>query len=110
MNNLNKIKSLGSYSIPVKFLQIHVDVLKQPLIYLINLSFQQSFKTARVTPFLKKKILNFLLIIVPSLFCQFLAKCIKNVCILAFTRFRQNINCFLKSNLVLETTTLQAIH
>ena len=92
MNNLKKIKSLGSCSIPVKFLQIHVDVLKQPLIYLINLSFQQgifpeALKTARVTPFLKKKILNFLLIIVPSLFCQFLANCMKNVFILAFTRF-----------------------
>ena len=32
----------------------------------------------------------------------------KNLCILAFTRFWQNINCFLKSSLVLETSFLQA--
>ena len=83
--------------------------------YLINLSFQQVYFQRHLKPkdlllSLKKKILNILLIIAPSLFCQFLTNCMKNVCILAFTRFWQNINCFLKSNLVLETTTLQAIH
>ena len=82
--------------------------------YLINLSlqqciFQEALKTARVTPICKKDpqlSSNYR----PSLFCQFLANCIKYVCILAFTRFWQNINCFLRRNLVLETTTLQAMH
>ena len=59
-NNLNKNKSLGPCSIPVKILQNHIDVLKQPLTYIINLSFQQgispeALKTARVTPIFKKK-------------------------------------------------------
>ena len=60
INNLNQNKSLGPCSIPVKILQKHVDVLKQPLTYLINLSFQQgifpeALKTARVTPIFKKE-------------------------------------------------------
>ena len=37
INNLNQNKSLGRCNIPVKILQKHVDVLKQPLTYLINL-------------------------------------------------------------------------
>ena len=41
INKLNKNKSLGPCSIPVKILQHHADVLKQPLAYSINLSFQQ---------------------------------------------------------------------
>ena len=57
---LNKNKSLGPYSIPVKILQNLGDVLKQPLTYLINLSFQQgifpeALKTAIVTPIFKKE-------------------------------------------------------
>ena len=59
---------------------------------------------------LKKKILNFILIIIPSLFYQFLANCIKNEFILAFTRFWQKLVGLLKSNLVLEATTLQTMH
>ena len=39
INNLNKNKSLGPCSIPVKILQNNIDVLKQPLTYLINLAF-----------------------------------------------------------------------
>ena len=93
---VNQNKNLGLYNIPVKIIKNHVDVSKQPLTYLINFSFQ--------------KIFNFLLIIVPSMFCQFLANCMKNVCILAFIRFWQNINCFLKKHLVLETTILQAMY
>ena len=59
-NNLNQNKSFDPYSIPVKVLQKHVDVFKQPLTFLINLSFQQGIfpeplKTARVTPIFKKK-------------------------------------------------------
>ena len=59
-NYLNQNKNLGPCSIPVKILQKHVDVLKQPLTYLINLSFQQvmfpeSLKTARITPIFKKE-------------------------------------------------------
>ena len=51
------INNLGPCSIPVKILQNHVDILKQPLI--INLSLQQgifpeALKTARVTPIFKK--------------------------------------------------------
>ena len=76
--NPNQNKSLSPCSIPVKILQNHVDILKQPLTYLINLSFQQgifseALKTARVTPIFK--ILIFFLIIAPSLICQFLANC-----------------------------------
>ena len=60
MNNLNQNKSLGPCGIPVKTLQNHVDFLKQPLTYLINLSFQQgifpeALKTARFTPIFKKE-------------------------------------------------------
>ena len=60
MRNLNKNKSLGPCSIPVKILQNLDDVLKQPLSYLINLSFQQgifpeALKTATVTPIFKKE-------------------------------------------------------
>ena len=58
INNLNKNKSLGRCNIPVKILQNHV--LKQPLTYLINLSFQrgifpEALKTVRVTPIFKKE-------------------------------------------------------
>ena len=65
----------------------------------IYLSFQQAIfpealKTARVILYLKEEIFNFLLIIVTSMFCRFLANCMKNVCIHGFTRFWQNINCF----------------
>ena len=61
INNLNQNKSLGPCCIPIKILKNHVNVLKQPLTYLINLSFQQgifpeTLKTARVTPIFKKKI------------------------------------------------------
>ena len=38
INNVNKNKSLGQCSIPVKILQNNIDVLKQPLTYLIDLS------------------------------------------------------------------------
>ena len=91
INNLNKNKSLGTCSINVKILQNHVDVLKQPLKYLTNLSFQQgkfpeALKTARVTHIFKKEDPQ-----LPSSYCPisvlFLANCMKNVCILAFTRF-----------------------
>ena len=56
---LNKNKRLSPYSIPVKILQNLGDILKQPLTYLINLSFQQgifpeALKTAIVTPIFKK--------------------------------------------------------
>ena len=58
INNLNKNKSLCRCNIPVKILQNHV--LKQPLTYLINLSFQrgifpEALKTARVTNIFKKE-------------------------------------------------------
>ena len=54
INNLNQNRSLRRCSIPVKILKNDVDVLKQPLAYLINLSFHQGIfpearKTARVT-------------------------------------------------------------
>ena len=60
ISNLNKNKSLGPRSVPIKILQNHVDVLKQPLTYSINFSFQQvifpeALKTARVTPIFKKE-------------------------------------------------------
>ena len=59
INSLNQNKSLGTCSIPVKILENHVDVLKQSLTYLVNLSLQQSIfpealKTARVTAIFKK--------------------------------------------------------
>ena len=60
INNLNQNKSLGTCSIPVKILENHVDVLKQSLTYLVNLSLQQSIfpealKTTRVTAVFKKE-------------------------------------------------------
>ena len=71
-------------SIPVKILKNRVDILKQHLTYMTNLPFHQSIfpealKTVRVTPIFENNILDFLLIIVPSM--------LKNVRILAFTRF-----------------------
>ena len=58
ISNLNQNKSLDPCSISVEILQNHVDILKQPFTYLINLSFQQgifpeALKTARVTPIFK---------------------------------------------------------
>ena len=60
ISNPNQNKSLGPCSIPVKVLKNHVDVLKQSLTYLTNLSFQEGIfpeglKTARVTPPFKKE-------------------------------------------------------
>ena len=60
IKSLHKNKSLNPWTIPVKVLQNHVDVLKQFVTYLINLSFQrgifpEALKTARVTLFLKKE-------------------------------------------------------
>ena len=59
IKNLNHNKSLGPCSIPVKILKNHANDLKQPLAFLINLSFQQgvfpeALKNARVTPIFKK--------------------------------------------------------
>ena len=59
-NNFNQNKSLGPCSFSVKILKNHVDVSKQRLIYLMNLSFQQgifseALKLARVTPIFKKE-------------------------------------------------------
>ena len=59
IKNLNQNKSLGPCSIPVKILKIYANDLKQPLAFLINLSFQQgvfpeALKTARVTSIFKK--------------------------------------------------------
>ena len=50
---------LGPCSLPVKILKTHADDLKQPLAFLINLSFQEEFfpealKSAKVTPMFKK--------------------------------------------------------
>ena len=55
IKNPNQNKSLGPCNVYVQILQNHIDVLKQPSKYLINLSFQQvifpeALKTARVTP------------------------------------------------------------
>ena len=60
INSSNQNKSLSPCSISVKVLKNHADVLKQPLAYLINFSFQQglfpdALKTARVTPIFKKE-------------------------------------------------------
>ena len=85
INNLNKNKSLGPCSIPVKILQNNIDVLKQPLTYLINLAFQQgifpeALKTARVTPIFKKEdpqlLCNYRPISVLSVFSKLYEKCI----------------------------------
>ena len=74
INNLNKNKSLDTCRVNVKILQNHVDVLKQPLKYLTNLSFQQgkfpeALRTARVTHIFKNEDPQLPSIIVPSLFC-----------------------------------------
>ena len=66
INNLNQNKSSCPCSIPVKMLQNHVDFLKQPLTYLINLSFQRGVFQELLLP-LKPNIFSFLLIIIPSM-------------------------------------------
>ena len=43
INNLNQNENLGPCGIPVKILKNHVDVLKQPLTYLINLYFRMLY-------------------------------------------------------------------
>ena len=82
INNLNKNKS--PCSIPTKILQNHVDVLKQPLTCLINLSFQpdifpEALKTARVTSIFKKEDLqlrsNYRHIYIVSVFGKLHGKC-----------------------------------
>ena len=112
INSLNQNKSLGPCSIPLKILQNHVDVLKQPLTYLIMVSFQQgifpeALKTARVTLFFKKENSelpsNYHAISVLSVFSKLYAKCM-------YSCLYMHIDCFLKSNLVLVTTTLQDMH
>ena len=60
-NTLGKYLKKKSF----KILKNHANDIKQPLTFLINLSFQQGvfpegLKTARVTPILKKKIPKFL--------------------------------------------------
>ena len=111
INSLNQNKSLGPCSIPLKILQNHVDVLKQPLTYLIKVSFQQgifpeALKTARVTLFFKKENpklpSNYHPISVLSVFSKLYAKCM-------YSCLYMHIDCFLKSNLVLVTTTVQGI-
>ena len=84
INNLNKNKSVGPCSIPIKILQSHVDTLKQPWTYLINVSFQQgifpeALKSARVTTILKKEDIqcpsNYRHISVLSIFSKLYEKC-----------------------------------
>ena len=58
IKNISHNKSLGSFSISVKILKYHANYLKQPLVFLINLSFQQgvflkALKPARVKPIFK---------------------------------------------------------
>ena len=58
IKNLNHNKGLGSCSIPAKILKNHPNDLKQPLVVLINLSFQQrvfpeALKLQEQHPFLK---------------------------------------------------------
>ena len=58
VNNINKNKSLGPNSIPISVLKRHIDVLKGPITFLINLSFRQgifpdALKNAKVTPVFK---------------------------------------------------------
>ena len=65
IRNFNQTEGLGSCNVPVKILQNHVDVLKQHLTYLINLSFQQgifpeALNTVRVTPIFEKEDLQLL--------------------------------------------------
>ena len=92
INSLNQNKSLGPCSILVKLLQKHVDVLKPPLTYLINLSFQQglcpqALKTAKVTPIFKTEDQQLPSNYRPVSILSVSTNCMKNVCILAFTRF-----------------------
>ena len=84
INNLNRNKSLGPCRIPVKILQNHVEVLKQHLTYLINLSFRQgifpeALKIPRVTPIFKKEepqlLSNYRLISVQPVFSKLDEKC-----------------------------------
>ena len=85
IKNLNHNKSLGPCSIPVKILKNHANDLKQPLAFLINLSFRQgvfpeALKTARVAPIFKNDNPQ-----IPSNYAlyqyyQFLVRYMKNRC------------------------------
>ena len=94
INKLNQNKSPGPCSIPVKILQNHVEII-------VNLSFQQGVSPEAFISLKKNSFnfLNFLLIIVPSLFCQFLANWMKNVCILIHL---SKYKLLFKSNLVMK--------
>ena len=92
IRNFNQNKSLGSCNVPVKILQNHVDVLKQPLTYLINLSFQQgifpeTLKNARITPIFEKEYpqlpSNYCPISVLSVFSKLYERCVYS-CLYAF--------------------------
>ena len=97
INNLNQNKSLGPCSIPVKILQKHIDVFKQPLTYLINLSFQQgifpeALKTTRVTPIFKKEdhqpLFNNHPISVLSVFSKLYEKCMHSRVYAFLTKYK----------------------
>ena len=97
INNLNQNKSHGPCSIPFKIRQNHVDVLKQPLTYLINLSFQQgifpeALKTARVTPIVNKRDpqlpSNYCLIFFLSVFSKLYEKCMYSCLYLFLTKYK----------------------
>ena len=113
INNLNQNKSFGPCAVSVKILKNHVDVLKQPLTYLISLSFRQgilpkALKTARVTPIFKKEDTqlpsNYRPISALSVFSKLCKKCMHSYAFLAKHKL------FSKSSLVLETTILQSMH
>ena len=120
IKNLNHNKSLGPCSIPVKILKNHANDLKQPLTFLINLSFQQGFfaealKNARVTPIYKRHNpqipSNYRPISVLSVFSKSNEKCMHSRLYSFLTKYKILFKkYFLKNNLDLEVTTLQFMH
>ena len=95
INILNQNKSIGPYNIPVSFQQG---------------MFPKALKTVRMFPIFKKEdpqfSSNYRHISVLPIFKRLYKVCMYS----RLYAFWQNMNCFLKSNLVLETINLQAMH
>ena len=101
---LNSNKSVGPNSLPIKILKSHIDSLTKALAAIINISFEEGkFPTAllleKVTPVFKKDDPQLCSNYRPYLFYLFLAKFMKNVCILDYILFLKNIIYYLINNL-----------
>ena len=98
---LNSNKSVGPNSLPIKILKTHIDSLAKAIAVFINISFKEGkFPTAlllaKVTPVFKKDDPQ---LCSKYLFYLFLAKFMKNLCILDYILFLKIIIYYLINNL-----------